>query len=128
MTDEDLAPLFEPKEAAKPAVDEIDITAFRQADLRVGRILSAERIEKSKKLLKLQVEVGAEKRQILAGIAEAYAPEELVGKLVIAIVNLKPAKLMGHQSEGMLLAAGGKDGKPILLTPEKAAESGAKVS
>jgi methionine--tRNA ligase beta chain len=94
----------------------------------VAKIVSAERIEKSKKLLKLQCEIGDEKRQILAGIAEHYSPESLLGKLVIVIVNLKPAKLMGHESQGMVLAASDAGGGLSLLFPDKALVSGAKVS
>jgi methionyl-tRNA synthetase len=134
LTDDDVAPLFgQPAAVAAPAVSAsengtIDIAAFKAVDLRVAKIVSAERIEKSKKLLKLQCEIGDEKRQILAGIAEHYSPESLLGKLVIVIVNLKPAKLMGHESQGMVLAASDAGGGLSLLFPDKALVSGAKVS
>jgi methionyl-tRNA synthetase len=135
LTDEDLAPLFadmKPADAAKANPEEahepIEIDAFRKVALRVVTIIEAERVEKSKKLIRLQVDLGTEKRQILAGIAESYTPQELVGKQAIAIINLKPASLMGHASEGMLLAASGADGKPVLLAPESIVPSGAKVS
>lgn len=111
-----------------PFSEQVDIDAFRKVELCVVEILAAEKVEKSKKLIRLQVDLGTEKRQILAGIAESYTPEELVGKRAIAITNLKPTNLMGHKSEGMLLAAIGPDGKPILLAPEKPAPAGAKVT
>jgi methionyl-tRNA synthetase len=131
LTDEDIAPLF--GQTAQPAAvaaedGSIDIAAFKAVDLRVAKIIAAQRIEKSKKLLKLQCEIGAQKRQILAGIAEHYAPEELVGKLVIVILNLKPAKLMGLESQGMVLAATDEEGKLSLLFPDKSLLPGAKVS
>jgi len=89
----------------KPALkEEITIDDFSKIDLRAGKIESAERIEKSDKLLKLQVNIGAQTRQIVAGIGKSYTPEEVVGKEVIIVANLKPVKLMGELSEGMVLA------------------------
>jgi methionyl-tRNA synthetase len=131
LTDEDIASLFATAEKIKRVdapLEPVDIDAFRKVELRIVRILEAEKVEKSKKLIKLQVNLDNEKRQILAGIAESYTPQELVGKQAIAITNLKPVSLMGHQSEGMLLATSGPDGKPILVTPEKPVSDGAKVS
>ena len=90
---------------------EITIDDFNKLDLRVGEILAAERIKGADKLLLLKVKVAGEARTIVAGIAEAYAPEELVGKKVAVLANLKPVKIRGHLSQGMLLAAEG-DGKP----------------
>ena len=98
----------EEKEEMKP---EITIDDFNKLDLRVGEILAAERIKGADKLLLLKVKVAGEARTIVAGIAEAYAPEELVGKKVAVLANLKPVKIRGHLSQGMLLAAEG-DGKP----------------
>jgi methionyl-tRNA synthetase len=100
------------KEAAPPAPkplkpalkEEITIDDFSKIDLRAGKIESAERIEKSDKLLKLQVNIGAQTRQIVAGIGKSYTPEEVVGTEVIVVANLKPVKLMGELSEGMVLA------------------------
>lgn len=89
--------------------EQISIQDFSKVQLRVGQILSAEPIPKSTKLLKLQVDLGIEKRQIVAGIATLYQPDELVGKKVAVVVNLKPAKLMGVESQGMILAAGDKE-------------------
>ena len=83
---------------------EISIEEFAKVDLRVATIVNAEKIPKARKLLKLEVDLGG-KRTIVAGIAENYTPDELVGKQIIVVANLKPAKLMGTRSNGMLLAA-----------------------
>lgn len=88
---------------------------FAKIELRTAIVLSAERVEGSEKLLKLQLEVGSEQRQILAGIGKAYQPEALIGKTIIIVANLEPRKLMGQESQGMLLAADGGDG-PVILT------------
>lgn len=105
----------------------ISIEDFQKVDLRVAKVLRCERIEKSDKLLKLQVEIGSEQRQIVAGIAQHYTPEELVGKLIIVVANLEPAKIHGMESNGMLLAATGSDGKLAVLTLERALESGSRL-
>ncbi|MBI5186726.1 MAG: methionine--tRNA ligase [Nitrospinae bacterium] len=89
--------------------DRITIEDFMKVDLRAGVIREAERIEKSKKLLKLKVDIGSETRQVCAGIAESYAPEDLLGKKIILVANLQPAKLMGIESQGMVLAASAGD-------------------
>lgn len=105
----------------------IDFEDFRKMDLRIGVIKTAERIEKSKKLLKLSVDIGFETRQVIGGIAEVYKPEELIGRQVVVVVNLKPAKLMGVKSEGMLLAA--VEGEKIsLIQPDTDMPEGASVS
>jgi len=103
----------------------ISMEEFQKMDLRVGKILSAENIKKSDKLLKLRVDIG-EERTLVAGIARYYKPEDLVGKTVIVLVNLQPAKLMGVESQGMVLAADGADGV-VLATFDKEAKAGAKV-
>ena len=124
------APAPEPKPAKKPAFEvpaEIDITDFMKVKLQVGRVLEAEPIADSDKLLKLQVVIGEEKRQIVAGIRKSYTPEDLIGRQVIVVMNLKPAKLRGHESQGMLLAADGPDGGAILLQPEAEAPEGTSV-
>lgn len=106
----------------------IDIDTFKKIDLRVAKILQAERVEKSEKLVKLQIDLGElGQRQIVAGIAQYYTPEELVGRTIIVVANLKPAKLMGLESRGMLLAAK-KEGKLTLLTVSSEIEPGAKIS
>jgi len=89
-------------------------------------VVSAERVKKSEKLLKLQVDTG-EMRQVVAGIGKAYAPEELVGRKIVVVTNLQPAKLMGNESNGMLLAATGTDGSPVILIPEKDVEEGSGI-
>jgi methionyl-tRNA synthetase len=103
----------EPVPATVPVVaaglDHIGIEDFMKAELRVGKIVSAERVEKSEKLVKLMVDIGDETRQVVAGIGKSYAPEELMGKSVVIVANLKPAKLMGIESQGMLLAASSGD-------------------
>jgi len=105
--------------AASAAADtsQIAIEDFVKIDLRVARVLVAERIPKADKLLRLEVDLGSEKRQILSGIAEWYTPEELIGRRIIIIANLAPRKMRGLESHGMLLAAShGENGKPILAT------------
>jgi methionyl-tRNA synthetase len=101
------------------------IDEFQKMDLRVGTIVSASRVEGSEKLLKLSVDVG-EPRQIISGIAKSYAPEDLVGKQVVIIANLDPRMMMGMESQGMILAAHGEEGEPIVLTVEKQVPAGAK--
>jgi methionyl-tRNA synthetase len=108
--------------AVKP---QVGIEDCSRLDLRVGRVLKAEAIPKAKKLLKLEVDVG-ERRTIVSGIAQSYRPEDLVGKQVIVIVNLKPAKMMGVESNGMLLAAV-EDGKVTLVTTDAPAPPGTPV-
>ena len=104
----------------------IGIDEFAKVDLRVGEIKQAELVEKSKKLLKLKVDIGTEERQVVAGIAEHYKPEELIGKKILLVANLKPAKLMGIESQGMVLAAGG-DGRLVLIGFDGEVKSGTKV-
>jgi methionyl-tRNA synthetase len=89
--------------------DLIGIEDFMKVDLRVGKIVEAVRVEKSEKLVKLKVDIGAETRQVVAGIGKSYTPEELLGKTIVIVANLKPAKLMGIESQGMLLAASNAD-------------------
>nr|CBH38328.1 conserved hypothetical protein, putative tRNA binding domain containing [uncultured archaeon] len=104
----------------------IDINEFAKLDLRIGKIENAERVEGSKKLIKLGVDVGDETRQMVAGIAEEYNPESLIGKLVPILANLKPVKLMGVESQGMILAVE-VNGKPILLHPDVEVPAGSRV-
>ena len=107
----------------------IEITDFAKIDLRVGEVRSAERIPKADKLLLLTVDIGEEKpRQILAGIAQYYAPEQLVGRKIVVVANLKPRKLRGHESQGMLLAASvGEEGKPVIATFAEDVPNGARL-
>jgi methionyl-tRNA synthetase len=114
--------------AATPGLGErIAIDDFMKVELRVAKVLAAERVEKSKKLLKLSVDVGTEQRTLVAGIAEAYEPESLVGKSVVIVFNLKPAKLMGIESNGMVLAASPDGGKPEVVTFANPPEPGTRV-
>ena len=108
------------------SMDIITFDEFKRMDLRVGEILSAERVEGTEKLVKMSVNIGTETRQMIGGIADKYAPEELVGKKVIVIVNLKPAVIRGIESQGMLLAAE-KDGKAIIPVFMEDVPAGAKV-
>ncbi len=105
----------------------IDIADFQKIDLRVGTITKADRIDKSDKLIKLSVDTGSETRQIVGGIGKAYTPQELVGRQIVFVANLKPAKLMGVTSQGMLLAAT-KGKKMALVTPDADIPSGTPVS
>jgi len=100
-----LAELETPKSDMKDDSGKITIDEFMKVDLRTGKILEAEKVKKSKKLIQLKVDIGTETRQILAGIAESYEPENLIGRTVVIVANLKPAKLMGIESQGMVLAA-----------------------
>jgi methionyl-tRNA synthetase len=113
--------------AAPVAPTLIDINAFMSVELRVAKVLAAERVPKSKKLMKLRVDAGSEERTIVAGIAEAYEPEPLVGRLIVIVANLKPAKLMGIESNGMVLAASTDAGAPILIEPGSGAAPGMRV-
>jgi methionyl-tRNA synthetase len=119
-------PPAETTQAAPPDAGRIDIAEFGRLDLRAGQVKAAEKVAGSKKLLKLQVDLGDETRQVVAGIAEAYAPEALVGRRVVLVANLKPAKLMGVESNGMVLAAS-LGGKPVLCTFDVDVPPGTKV-
>jgi len=110
-----------------PPQDEITIDDFLKVKLRVARILDAERVPDSDKLLRLQLVVGEERRQVLAGIAQQYAPEDVIGRQVVVVTNLKPRKMRGHESQGMILAADAADGGAILLMPDKDAPEGTAV-
>ncbi|MGE5653569.1 MAG: methionine--tRNA ligase [Bacillota bacterium] len=107
---------------------QITIDDFAKIDLRVAKVLAAERVEKADKLLKLTLEVGPTQRTIVAGIAQHYTPEEMVGKTIVVVANLAPAKIRGIESNGMLLAASFDDkSKVVVLSPEKEMETGARV-
>ena len=123
------APKAEAKKEAKPAAaaaDEITIDDFAKIDLRVATVVAAERVPKTDKLIKLQVKIGDEERTIVSGIAQHYEPENLIGKNVIVIANLKPAKLRGIESRGMVLAASDGEGNLVLADAPSIA-SGSKV-
>jgi methionyl-tRNA synthetase len=105
---------------------EVDYEEFAKLDLRTAKVVEVERVGGSDKLLKLKVDVGGKEKQLVAGIGQHYKPEELTGKTVVIIDNLKPAVIKGEKSEGMLLAAVAKD-KISLVTVDKEVESGSKV-
>jgi len=105
----------------------ISIDDFMKVELRVAKVLAAERVPKSNKLVKLQVDVGSEHRTLVAGIAEAYEPDALVGRTVVIVFNLKPAKLMGIESNGMVLAASAEGGKPMLVGFDTPPDPGTRV-
>jgi methionyl-tRNA synthetase len=104
----------------------ISIERFFETELRTATVKAAQAIPGSSKLLQLTVDLGGETRTVVAGIAKVYAPENLVGKQVVVVANLEPAKLMGVESQGMVLAAEA-DGRPILLHPAEPVPDGARV-
>ncbi len=115
-----------PAAAAAPSAEPLTIDDFLRVDLRVALVTAAELVEGADKLLKLQLDLGGSTRQIVAGIAKAYRPEQLVGKKIVVVANLKPATLRGVRSEGMLLAAD-LDGRPIVATFEEDVKPGTRV-
>jgi methionyl-tRNA synthetase len=115
------------KSQIPPLKSQITIDDFKKIDLRVAKVLAAEKVPKSEKLIKLQISIGDEKRQIVAGIARHYDPENLVGKKIIVVANLQAAKLMGQESQGMLLAASDNDGNLTILTVAKDIAEGSSV-
>jgi methionyl-tRNA synthetase len=120
------APPIETTQAVPPDVAKITIDQFMQTDLRVAEIRTAERVPKSKKLIKMSVFTGDAERTIVAGIGTKYSPEELVGRKVVIVANLQPATLMGVESNGMVLAAS-MDGEPSLLSVDAGVPAGTKV-
>jgi methionyl-tRNA synthetase len=117
-----------PSAPSAPAPEQIAIEDFMKVQLRTAKILEAERVPKSKKLVQLKVEVGeSSPRTIVAGIAESYEPEQLVGRSIVIVANLKPAKLMGIESNGMVLAASPEGGGAVLVDPGTAAVPGTRV-
>lgn len=104
----------------------ITIEEFLRTELRVATVTAADPVPNSHKLVKLTVDLGAESRVLVAGIAREYSPESLLGRQVIVVTNLQPAKLMGVESQGMVLAAS-VDGKPVLLGPDGAVPNGTPV-
>lgn len=108
--------------------NKITIEDFKKMELRVAKVLTAEKVDNSDKLLKLQIDLGYEQRQILAGISQNYQPEELINKEIIIVANLEPRNLRGLESNGMLLAATDPDGTIKLLKPDSEITPGSKVS
>ena len=120
------APATTPTAPAAAQPVQISIDDFMKIQLKAAKVLAAERVPKSEKLFKLQVSLGAEQRQIVAGIGKKYEPESLVGKTIVIVANLKPAKLMGIESQGMVLAAGDSDVRGLATFVEDV-EPGTKV-
>ena len=104
----------------------ITLEDFQKIDLRVAKILQAERVENSNKLVKLEIDLSKEKRTIVAGIGEKYSPEELIGQLIVVVANLEPKEIKGIKSEGMLLAVDSQNG-PVLIVPLEQVFVGEKV-
>jgi methionyl-tRNA synthetase len=115
-----------PQGAGEANTGKIPITDFQKVELRVAEVRAAERLPKSKKLLKLTIQVGEETRTLVAGVAEHYDPASLVGRKVVIVANLEPATLMGVESNGMVLAAS-HEGTVSLLTLDKDVPSGSRV-
>lgn len=129
---EELHPSAEEEKKEEPSIDleakpEITFEQFSAMQFQVGEIIACEEVKKSKKLLCSQVKIGSQVKQIVSGIKAHYTPEEMVGKKVMVLVNLKPAKLAGVLSEGMLLCAEDQEGNLCLVTPEKDMPSGAEI-
>ncbi|MFA7572988.1 MAG: methionine--tRNA ligase, partial [Lutispora sp.] len=133
---EEIAPKAKPKVEAKPATEskpvaalkpEITIEDFAKLDLRVAKVLNCEKVKGADKLLKLELQVGAETRQVVSGIAEYYKPEDLIGKNVVLVANLKPVKLRGIESKGMILAAS-NDEELTIVSPLTEISSGSEVN
>ena len=124
------APTPDAPASAEPGIEQISIDQFAKVQMQVGRVVAAEPVPKSRKLLKVQLDTGSGERQVVAGIAGSYEPEALVGRTVVFVANLKPVKLAGVESNGMMLAASDPEGKPVLLTVDDpaAAPPGSKIS
>ncbi|OQX00608.1 methionine--tRNA ligase [Candidatus Parcubacteria bacterium A4] len=104
----------------------ITIEDFQKLDIRIGKVLSAEKVEGTDKLIKLEIDFGAKKRQVVTGMAEFFASDYFIGKQIPVIVNLEPRTLKGIESQGMILAANA-EGKPVLLRPEKEVPLGSVI-
>jgi methionyl-tRNA synthetase len=132
MVEEQLAKLAASKAEnipAEPIKDEITFDDFTKLDIRIGTILEAEKVKKTKKLLHLKVGIGSETRIIVSGIAESYSPEEVIGKQVSVLVNLAPRAIKGIESQGMILMAENNEGKLSFMNPsEDYIKSGNSVS
>lgn len=111
------SPVPQPAQAPAPAEPErIGIEEFSRIQMRVGQVIEAQKVEGSRKLIRMMVDLGSEVRQVVAGIAEAYEPASLINRKVVIVANLKPARLMGFESNGMVVAATAPGGRPVLAT------------
>ncbi len=111
-----------------PAPEWIGIEEFRRIEMRVGQVLEAEKVQGSRKLVRMKVDLGSEVRQVVAGIAEAYEAASLVNRKVVIVANLKPARLMGLESNGMVVAATAPGGLPVLATFAEDVPNGALLT
>lgn len=114
------------RQGSKIPIYMVTLDDFKKIELKVGRVVSAEKIDGSVKLLKLQVDFGKEQRQILSGIGQYYTPESLIGRQIVAITNLEPRSMMGLESQGMLLAANGD--RPYILAPDGDVPPGSPIT
>ncbi|HSV30951.1 MAG TPA: methionine--tRNA ligase subunit beta [Atribacteraceae bacterium] len=108
-------------------VPEVHLGEFQNIDIRIGKVLEVERLEGTKALLVLKVNLGEEERTLVAGLAQYYSPEEIIGKQVVVLANLKPANIRGVRSQGMLLAAEDGNGQVSLLTTDREIKPGSRV-
>jgi methionyl-tRNA synthetase len=122
-----LTKINEVETAFEPQKEAINFEDFGKMDIRLGTILSAEKVEKADKLLKLLVDTGIDKRTVVSGIAQHYSPEEIVGKTVSILMNLAPRKIKGIESQGMILMAENEEGKLSFMTPEKGFSAGGSI-
>ena len=116
-----------PEAEMEPIKANVSFDDFQSMDLRIAQVIEAERIPKTKKLLKLTLQLGSETRTVVSGIAESYEPEQVVGKQVLYLANLAPREIKGVQSSGMILMAENNKGELSLLSPERSSESGNSV-
>ena len=116
-----------PLRSFDPQKEETSFDDFMKMDIRLGKILDAEKVKKADKLLKLTVDTGLDKRTIVSGIAEHYSPEDVVGKTVTVLMNLAPRKIRGVESQGMILMAENEEGKLSFVSPEKDFGPGGEV-
>ena len=114
-------------EIAAVGQSRLPIEEFMKVDLRVALVVDATRVRKSKRLLRVEVDLGAEKRTLVAGVAESYEPESLIGRSIVMVSNLQPVKLMGIESNGMVLAASGESGQSVLLFVDPPLPPGTRV-
>jgi methionyl-tRNA synthetase len=105
----------------------ISFEDFKKVELKVAKVLEAEEVPGAEKLLKLKIDLGSETRQLVAGIKKEYSPGELVSALIVVAATLEPRTVMGVESQGMLLAASGEDGSPVILRPDKDVKPGSIV-
>jgi methionyl-tRNA synthetase len=115
------------EKGVEPAKEDISFEDFTKLDIRTGTVLEAEKVPKTKKLLKLKVDTGLDERTVVSGIAEYFSPEDIKGKQVSIVVNLAPKKIKGIKSHGMILMAENADGKLVFISPDESMQNGSMV-